>query len=181
MRLAEICVRRPVFATMLVMLFVVVGWMSYTRLGVDLFPNVDFPIAIVTTVLKGASVEEMETRVTKPIEEAVNQIQGIDELRSTTKEGVSQGESAPRDRASQNPGPRLREAKETAEAQPRVCAFFRPFDRRGAGGVDEHEVAVRECAQHHLWQAGMYFFLRIKCTALEHSDGKRIFAAVERE
>ncbi|HEY8518141.1 MAG TPA: efflux RND transporter permease subunit [Candidatus Binatia bacterium] len=89
MKLAEICIRRPVFATMLVLLFVVLGAMSYTRLGVDLFPNVDFPITSISTTLKGASVEEVETRVTKPIEEAVNEIQGIDELSSTTREGVS--------------------------------------------------------------------------------------------
>ena len=89
MRLAELCIRRPVFATMLVMLFVVLGAMSYLRLGVDLYPNVDFPIASISTTLKGASVEEVETRVTKPIEEGVNQIQGIDELSSQTKEGLS--------------------------------------------------------------------------------------------
>jgi len=88
-RLAELCIRRPVFATMLVMLFVVLGAMSYLRLGVDLYPNVDFPIASISTTLKGASVEEVETRVTKPIEEGVNQIQGIDELSSQTKEGLS--------------------------------------------------------------------------------------------
>ena len=89
MKLAELCIRRPVFATMLVMLFVVLGAVSYVRLGVDLYPNVDFPIASISTTLKGASVEEVETRVTKPIEEAVNQIQGIDELSSQTKEGLS--------------------------------------------------------------------------------------------
>jgi HAE1 family hydrophobic/amphiphilic exporter-1 len=88
-KLAELCIRRPVFATMLVMLFVVLGAMSYLRLGVDLYPNVDFPIASISTTLKGASVEEVETRVTKPIEEGVNQIQGIDELTSQTKEGLS--------------------------------------------------------------------------------------------
>src|SRR5690606_35423506 len=88
-KLAEICIRRPVFATMLVLLFVVLGAMSYTRLGVDLFPNVDFPITSISTTLKGVSVEEVETRVTKPIEEAVNEIQVIDEPSSTTREGVS--------------------------------------------------------------------------------------------
>jgi HAE1 family hydrophobic/amphiphilic exporter-1 len=88
-KLAELCIRRPVFATMLVLLFVVLGAMSYARLGVDLFPNVDFPITSISTTLKGASVEEVETRVTKPLEEAVNQIQGIDELSSQTKEGLS--------------------------------------------------------------------------------------------
>ena len=56
----------------------------------DLFPNVDLPVVVVTTTLKGASVEEMESGVTKLVEEAVNTISGIDELRSTTKEGYSQ-------------------------------------------------------------------------------------------
>src|SRR5262249_18546374 len=62
---------------------------SYRNLGVDLFPNVDFPIVVVTTTLKGASVEEMETGVTKVIEEAINTIDGIDDLQSVTKEGLS--------------------------------------------------------------------------------------------
>jgi HAE1 family hydrophobic/amphiphilic exporter-1 len=65
------------------------GLVSYGRLGVDLFPNVDFPVCSVTTVLQGASVEEMETSVTKPLEDIINTVSGIDELRSTTTEGVS--------------------------------------------------------------------------------------------
>jgi len=89
MKLSEICVRRPVFATMLTAVLVVLGIVSYTRLGVDLFPNIDIPIVTVTTTLKGASPEEIETTITKPIEEAVNTISGIDELRSVSREGVS--------------------------------------------------------------------------------------------
>jgi len=89
MSLADICIRRPVFATMLSLALVVLGFFSYEQLGVDLFPNVDFPTVTITTTLKGASVEEMESGITKPIEEIVNTIEGIDELRSTTKEGVS--------------------------------------------------------------------------------------------
>jgi hydrophobic/amphiphilic exporter-1 (mainly G- bacteria), HAE1 family len=89
MGLAALCVRRPVFATMLVMALVVLGVASFRELGVDLYPKVDIPVVTVTTVLPGASAEEMETEVTKPIEEAVNTIQGIDELRATTVEGVS--------------------------------------------------------------------------------------------
>src|SRR5262249_38458106 len=58
-------------------------------LGVDLFPNVDLPVVAITTTLKGASPEEMEAQITKPIEEAVNTASGIDELRSTTLEGIS--------------------------------------------------------------------------------------------
>ncbi|MBI5420632.1 MAG: efflux RND transporter permease subunit [Deltaproteobacteria bacterium] len=90
MKLSEVCVRRPVFATMLVGVLVVVGLASYYGLGVDLFPNIDLPIVTVTTTLKSASPEEIETSLTKPIEEAVNTVSGIDELRSTSREGVSQ-------------------------------------------------------------------------------------------
>ncbi|HWP65635.1 MAG TPA: efflux RND transporter permease subunit [Candidatus Limnocylindria bacterium] len=89
MRIADLCIRRPVFATMLVATLVVLGAFSYRRLGVDLFPNIDFPIVSITTTLKGAGVEEMETGVTKVLEEAVNAIDGIDSLQSTTREGVS--------------------------------------------------------------------------------------------
>ncbi|HEY5764587.1 MAG TPA: efflux RND transporter permease subunit, partial [Candidatus Deferrimicrobiaceae bacterium] len=89
MKLSEVCVRRPVFATMLTAILVVLGIASYTRLGVDLFPNIDIPIVTVTTTLKGASPEEIETTITKPIEEAVNTISGVDELRSVSREGVS--------------------------------------------------------------------------------------------
>src|SRR5262245_38492010 len=74
---------------MLVAAAVVLGLFSYRSLGVDLFPNIDFPIVTITTTLKGAGVEEMETGVTKVLEEAVNTIEGIEELRSTTREGVS--------------------------------------------------------------------------------------------
>ncbi len=89
MILADLCVRRPVFATMLVGALVVLGWFSYMRLGVDLFPKVDMPTVMVTTFLPGAAPEETEARVTKPIEEAVNTVSGIDEMRSNTLEGVS--------------------------------------------------------------------------------------------
>jgi HAE1 family hydrophobic/amphiphilic exporter-1 len=74
---------------MLVLMPVVVGIISYAKIGVDLFPNVDLPIVNITTTRPGASVEEMETGVTKRIEEVVNTISGIDELRSITKEGIS--------------------------------------------------------------------------------------------
>lgn len=90
MNLWEFCIRRPIFTIMLISAPVVLGAASYFRLGVDLFPNVDLPVVVVTTTLKGASVEEMESGVTKLVEEAVNTISGIDELRSTTKEGYSQ-------------------------------------------------------------------------------------------
>ena len=89
MTVSELCVRRPVFTTMIIALPVVLGILAYSKMGVDLFPNVDLPIVTVTATRPGTSVEEMETGVTKMIEEAVNTISGIDELRSTTKEGIT--------------------------------------------------------------------------------------------
>ncbi|HEX9917696.1 MAG TPA: efflux RND transporter permease subunit, partial [Pyrinomonadaceae bacterium] len=89
-KLAEICVRRPVFATMLILSLTVVGIFSFFSLGVDLFPKIDFPTITVTVVNPGASPREIETEVTDKIEAAVNTISGIDELRSTSVEGVSQ-------------------------------------------------------------------------------------------
>ncbi|HEV3485322.1 MAG TPA: efflux RND transporter permease subunit, partial [Vicinamibacterales bacterium] len=88
--LASISVRRPVFATVLILALTVVGAFSFTRLGLDRFPKVDFPTIVVTTRLPGAAPEEVETEITDKIEEAVNTISGIDELRSNSSEGVSQ-------------------------------------------------------------------------------------------
>src|SRR2546425_5419875 len=87
--IADLCISRPVFATMINLFFVVLGWFSFRSIGVDQFPNVELPIVTVTTTLRGASPEEMETSVTKPLEEIINTVQGIDELSSTTIEGVS--------------------------------------------------------------------------------------------
>jgi HAE1 family hydrophobic/amphiphilic exporter-1 len=89
MKLAEVCVKRPVFATMLILTFVVLGLFSYTQLGVDQFPKIDLPTVTVRTILPGASPEEIESQISKPIEEVINTISGIEELRSTTLEGVS--------------------------------------------------------------------------------------------
>src|SRR5688572_24026146 len=88
-KLAEVCIRRPVFATMIVMALVVVGTASWFRLGVDRFPSVDLPTVTVRTELPGASTEEMETQVSQKLEEQINTIQGIQELRSITSPGNS--------------------------------------------------------------------------------------------
>jgi HAE1 family hydrophobic/amphiphilic exporter-1 len=88
--LAALCVKRPVFASVLILSLTVIGIFGFTRLGVDRFPKIDFPTIIVTTVQPGAAPEQIETEVTDKIEEAVNTISGIDELRSTSSEGVSQ-------------------------------------------------------------------------------------------
>src|SRR5437870_2370653 len=89
-KLAEICVRRPVFATMLILSITVVGIFSFRSLGVDLFPKIDLPTITVTVINPGASPEEVETEITDKVEGAVNTISGIDELRSTSVDGVAQ-------------------------------------------------------------------------------------------
>jgi HAE1 family hydrophobic/amphiphilic exporter-1 len=88
--LAEVCVKRPVFATMLILSLVTVGGFSFFSLGVDLFPKIDFPTITITVINPGASPQEIETEVTEKIEEAVNTVSGIDELRSSSIEGISQ-------------------------------------------------------------------------------------------
>src|SRR5262245_57606756 len=88
--LAALSVKRPVFATVLILSLTVVGAFSFTRLGVDRYPKIDFPTVLVTTLQPGAAPEQIETEITDKIEEAVNTISGIDELRSTSSEGVSQ-------------------------------------------------------------------------------------------
>src|SRR5215510_14713512 len=87
--LAAISVKRPVFASVLILTLTVIGAFSFTRLGLDRFPKVDFPTVVVQTRLPGAAPEEVETEITDKIEEGVNTISGIDELRSTSSEGVS--------------------------------------------------------------------------------------------
>ncbi len=88
-KLAELCVKRPVFATVLILSLVVVGIFAYAQLGVDRFPNVDFPFVTISTRLVGAAPEEIETEITDKIEEAVNTISGIDQLISISSEGIS--------------------------------------------------------------------------------------------
>jgi hydrophobe/amphiphile efflux-1 (HAE1) family protein len=88
--LARVCVQRPVFAGVLMLVIFVLGGVGYTRLGVDQLPSTDFPLVLITTTLPGAAPEEVESDVTDRIEGAVNTIDGIDELRSTSTEGFSQ-------------------------------------------------------------------------------------------
>ncbi len=88
-KLAEISIRRPVFAAMIILALVVVGAASYGGLGVDRFPSVDLPTVNVRTQLPGASTEEVEALVSEVIEEAVNTVEGVQELRSVSSGGTS--------------------------------------------------------------------------------------------
>ncbi|PYS97925.1 MAG: AcrB/AcrD/AcrF family protein [Acidobacteria bacterium] len=87
--LAEICVHRPVFATVIVMFLTVVGGFSFFTLGVDRFPKIDLPTISVSTSNSGAAPAEMESEVTDPIEGTLNTIPGIDEMRSSSSRGSS--------------------------------------------------------------------------------------------
>jgi len=89
MKLADISIKRPVFATMMIGALVVLGVFSYTELSVDLLPEMDFPIATVVTVYPGASAETIESEVTKKIEDAVNEVSGIRHITSRSLEGYS--------------------------------------------------------------------------------------------
>jgi hydrophobic/amphiphilic exporter-1 (mainly G- bacteria), HAE1 family len=86
-KLAEVSVRRPVFAVMMSAALIVLGWFSYRELGLDLMPRTDSPTVNVRASLPGASAEEIETTITKEIEAAVNTINGIDELRCSSQQG----------------------------------------------------------------------------------------------
>ena len=87
--LAEVCVRRPIFATVLSLVILVVGGVFYGKLGVDQFPKIDFPAVVVLTRLPGASPEDVEREITEKIEGSINTISSIDELRSDSSEGTS--------------------------------------------------------------------------------------------
>jgi hydrophobic/amphiphilic exporter-1 (mainly G- bacteria), HAE1 family len=88
-KLAEICVHRPVFASMLIAAIVVIGGVTFFQLGVDRYPRIDAPVVTVTTTNRGATPESIEKEITERIEAAVNTVAGIDELRSTSTEGLS--------------------------------------------------------------------------------------------
>ncbi len=88
-KLAEICIRRPVFAAMIVLSLVVIGAAGFFRLGVDRFPSVDLPTVSVRVGLPGAAPEEVESLIAQPIEEVVNTVDGISELRSVCGQGTA--------------------------------------------------------------------------------------------
>ncbi|HEV7642544.1 MAG TPA: efflux RND transporter permease subunit [Pyrinomonadaceae bacterium] len=87
--LAQICVHRPVFATVIVLLLTVIGGFSFFTLGVDRFPRIDLPTVTVQTTNAGAAPQEMETEVTDVIEGAVNTVTGIDQMTSNSSLGRS--------------------------------------------------------------------------------------------
>ena len=90
MNLSELCIRRPVFASVLSLVVLLVGLMAYSRLPVREYPNIDEPVVSVTTEYRGASPEIIESQVTQPLEEVLSGIEGIDLITSQSREGRSQ-------------------------------------------------------------------------------------------
>ncbi len=89
MKLADVSIKRPVFTTMIVIALLVLGLFSFYKLNVDQYPDVDIPYVVITTVLPGAGPSQIETNVTKVIEDAVNPVEGVDHITSYSQEGVS--------------------------------------------------------------------------------------------
>ncbi len=90
MTLSDVAIKRPVFTVMTSVGIVVLGVMGLMRLGVNLFPDVQFPVVTITTVYPGASPQELETQVTEPIEDAIISLPGIDRIQSFSRDSVSQ-------------------------------------------------------------------------------------------
>ncbi|MDP3231288.1 MAG: efflux RND transporter permease subunit [Myxococcales bacterium] len=89
MTLSDISIRRPVFTTMMSLCLVVLGVLGLKRLGTDLFPDVSFPFVAITTVYRGAGPTEIEQQVSKPIEDAVAGIAGVETIQSISRENLS--------------------------------------------------------------------------------------------
>ena len=89
MKISHIAIDRPVFTTMVALCVLTLGGLALFRLGVDLFPDVSFPVVSISTVYRGASPTEVEQQITKPIEEALSTINGVDTVRSYSRESVS--------------------------------------------------------------------------------------------
>ena len=89
MTLSDVSIKNPVFAWMLMAGLILFGWVSFSRMGISQLPDVDFPVVTVSVNLEGAAPEVMETQVTDPIEDAVMSIQGIREVSSTSRQGLS--------------------------------------------------------------------------------------------
>ena len=90
MMLPDISIRRPVLATVMSLMLILIGIISYTRLAVREYPNIDPPIVSVRTVYTGASAEVVESQITQPLEDSLAGIEGIKVIKSVSREEVSQ-------------------------------------------------------------------------------------------
>ncbi len=89
MKLTEVSIQRPAFITMVFIALAVLGIFSYSQMGVDLLPKMDWPMVSVVTIYPGAGPKEVETTISKPLEEALSSLNGLKHIRSFSNEGVS--------------------------------------------------------------------------------------------
>src|SRR5277367_4742705 len=89
MSLSSVAIRRPVFTVMMTVALLVLGFLGMRRLGTDLFPDVSIPVVTVNIVYPGAGPREVETLVTRPVEDSVVSLNGIDRVRTFSREGLS--------------------------------------------------------------------------------------------
>ena len=90
MVLSDLSIKRPVLATVMSLLIILLGYLSFTRMAVREYPNIDPPVVSVRTVYKGATAQVMETAITQPLEDALSGIEGIKTIKSQSREEVSQ-------------------------------------------------------------------------------------------
>ncbi|MGH8675205.1 MAG: efflux RND transporter permease subunit, partial [Burkholderiales bacterium] len=90
MQLPELCIRRPVFATVMSLMIVLVGVIAFQRLSVREYPKIDTPVVSVRTVYKGASAQVIESQITQPLEDSLSGIEGVRTIKSVSREEVSQ-------------------------------------------------------------------------------------------
>ncbi len=89
MNLPDLSIRRPVTSTMMILIIMVLGFVALSRIGIDFFPDLQFPEVSILTTYPGAASHEMETIVTRPLEEAVSAVEGVKKLKSRSQEGIS--------------------------------------------------------------------------------------------
>jgi hydrophobic/amphiphilic exporter-1 (mainly G- bacteria), HAE1 family len=152
MSVSSVAIRQPVFTAMLMAALVVLGLFSFRRLGIDEYPDVSIPIVSVRTAYPGAGPEAVEREVTRPIEEAIATVEGIELVTSTSRDGVSAvvaefGLDVDRNAAAEDVRARLDAIRQTlpADAEPPVIAKFDPADRPIVSlGLSSATIPVRE-------------------------------------
>ena len=89
MNVALSSIKRPIFVASITVMLLVIGWISYKNMGVDLFPESDWPVVVTTIVYGGAPPDEVENLIAKPVESELSSIGGMKTLTSNSMEGVA--------------------------------------------------------------------------------------------
>lgn len=151
MNFSEIFIRRPVTTTMMTLLLLILGGLTAQKIATDLFPNVESPIVVIKTAYPGAASAEVESQLSKPIEDAVSGINGLKTLKSSSMEGLSSVTAEfnleiPEKQASQEVRDKLSAitSQLPADAKPPVIQLFNPSDRPVATFALEGDLRVEQ-------------------------------------